>query len=119
MVAPIKSPEALRVNFSGSASIRTWSLTSWASSIAWLKPWVVVLAFTLKVIFGVGTSSSEGSSVGIVKFRLYFPVIVTSNLPVLSSRDNSTASSLPARLRSFRSSLMFMHIFVGSVDTYS
>ena len=28
-----------RVSFSGSASMRTWSLTSCASSMAWLRPW--------------------------------------------------------------------------------
>ena len=87
--------------------------------MAWLKPWVVVLALTLKLIFGVGTSSSEASSVGIVKFRLYFPVIVTSKRPVLSSKDSSTASSFPARLRSLSNSLMFKQIFVGSVLTNS
>jgi len=58
MVAPMRSPVAWRVNFSVSASMRTWSLTSWASSIAWRSPSVVILASTLKVIFGVGTSSS-------------------------------------------------------------
>ena len=68
---------------------------------------------------GVGTSSSEASRVGIVKFLLYLPVIVTSNRPVLSSRESSTASSLPARLRSFSSSLMLRQIFVGSVETNS
>lgn len=115
----MRSPDALKTSFSVSASILTWSLTSCASSIAWLSPWVVALAWMLKVIFGVGTSSSVASSVGIVKFRWYFPVIFICSFPVFSSNNNSTASSLPALLRSFSSSVMFMHIFVGSEAEYS
>jgi len=70
MVAPMRSPVAWRVSFSTSASMRTWSLTSWASSMAWRKPSVVVLAVVLKVIFGIGTSSSWGSRVGMLKVRV-------------------------------------------------
>ena len=58
MVAPMRSPVAVRVSCSASASMRTWSLTSWASSIAWRSPSVVALIVVLKVIFGVGVSSS-------------------------------------------------------------
>ena len=119
IVAPMRSPDALRVSFSGSASILTWSLTSCASSIAWLRPDVVVFALTLKLIFGVGTSSSLASSVGMLKLRAYLPWIVTRSLPVLSSKLSSTDSSLPARLSSLRSSDMLRHIFVGSLQRYS
>src|SRR4030067_2976211 len=87
--------------------------------MAWLNPCVVVLALTLNAIFGVGTSSSEASSVGMVKLRLYLPIIFTWSRPVFSSRESSTDSSLPALLSSLRSSLMLMHIFVGSWQTYS
>jgi len=66
----MRSPVAVRVSFSVSASMRTWSETSWASSMAWRSPSVVVLAWALKVIFGVGTSSSWGSRVGMVKVRV-------------------------------------------------
>jgi hypothetical protein len=50
---------------------------------------------------------------------VYFPVIVSWSLLVFSSSESSTASSFAALLRSFRSSVMLMHIFVGSVDVYS
>jgi hypothetical protein len=119
IVAPMRSPDALKTSFSGSASILTWSLTSCASSIAWLSPWVVAFARTLKVTFGVGTSSSVASSVGIVKLLWYFPVIFSCSFAVFSSRSSSTISSLLVLLSSFSSSLMFMHIFVGSEAEYS
>jgi len=70
MVAPMRSPVALRVSFSLSACRRTWSLTRLASSMAWWRPWVVVLAFALKVTLGVGTSSSMASRVGMLKVRV-------------------------------------------------
>lgn len=74
---------------------------------------------TLKVTLGAGTSSLAASSVGMVKFRVYFPVIFIFRRAVSSSREISTTSFLPALLISFNSSLMFMHIFVGSVHVYS
>ncbi len=56
---------------------------------------------------------------GILNVRAYFPFIVIFSRPVFSSRIILETSSFPARFRSFSSSLMFMHIFVGSVQLYS
>jgi len=119
MLAPMRSPVAFSVSFSGSASILTWSLTRFASSMASRMPCVVAFAVTVKVIFGVGTSSSWASRVGMLKARVYFPVMVIFSRPVFSSRASSTGSSFPARLRSFSISLMFRHIFVGWSHWYS
>ena len=38
MFAPMRSPVAFSVSFSLSASMRTWSLTREASSMAWWSP---------------------------------------------------------------------------------
>jgi len=119
IVAPMRSPAAFITSFSLSASIRTWSLTRTASSIASRSPSVVVLAFTLKATLGVGTSSSTASNVGMLNARVYFPLIVICSRPVFSSNESSTDSSFPALLSSFSSSLTFMHIFIVSLAVYS
>jgi len=76
------------------------------------------LGFGCSVLFG-GTSSSETSNVGIWNTLVYFPRMVIFSFPVCSSRESSTDSFFPARFSSFRSSPTFMHIFIGSVLTYS
>ena len=119
MVAPMRSPVARMVIFSLSISIFTWSLTRLASSMAWDSPSVVSFACTLKATFGVGTSSSMASRVGMLKLRVYFPVIVICSRVVFSSSVSSMVSSFAVRLSSLSSSVMFMHIFVGSVHVYS
>ena len=45
--------------------------------------------------------------------------MISFSLAVFSSSVSSTVSSFPVLLRSFRSSVMFMHILVGSVHVYS
>jgi len=115
----MRSPVAWRVSFSVSTSMRTWSETSWASSMAWRSPSVVVLAVVLKVIFGVGVSSSWGSRVGMLKARVYLPVMAIWRRAVSGFRLSSMVSSLLVRLRSLRSSAMFRHIFWGSSHWYS
>jgi len=119
IVAPMRSPAARMVTFSGSISILTWSETSRTSSMAWCRPSVVILARTLKVIFGVGTSSSVASSVGMLKVRSYLPLMVTFRRLVFSSRASSMDSSLLVRRRSLSISPMLMHIFVGWSHVYS
>ena len=119
MVAPMRSPVALRVSCSVSTSMRTWSLTIWASSMAWRSPSVVVLAVILNVIFGVGVSSSWGSRVGMLKVRVYLPVIVMFSLGVSGVSVISMVSSLLVLRRSFRSSVMFMQSFWGWSHWYS
>jgi len=119
IVAPMRSPAARMVTFSGSTSILTWSDTSWTSSIAWCRPSVVIFARTLKVIFGVGTSSSAASSVGMLNVRSYLPLMVMFRRLVFSSSVSSMVSSLLVRRRSLRISVMLMHIFVGWSQVYS
>ncbi len=119
IVAPMRSPAARIVSFSGSTSILTWSDTSWTSSMAWCSPSVVILARMLKVILGVGTSSSVASSVGMLNVRSYLPLMVMFSLLVFSSSASSTVSSLPVRRRSLSISVMLMHIFMGWSQVYS
>lgn len=119
IVAPMRSPAARMVTFSGSTSILTWSDTSRTSSMAWCRPSVVTLARTLNVIFGVGTSSSVASRVGMLNVRSYLPFIATFSLLVFSSSVSSTDSSLPVRRRSLSISPTLMHILVGWSHVYS
>jgi len=119
IVAPMRSPAARMVSFSGSISILTWSDTSRTSSMAWCSPSVVILARTLNVIFGVGTSSSVASRVGMLNVRSYLPFMLTFSLLVFSSRANSMVSSLLVLFSSLSISLMLMHIFVGWSHVYS
>ncbi len=119
IVAPMRSPAARMVSFSGSTSILTWSDTSSTSSMAWCSPSVVTLAWMLKLIFGVGTSSSVASSVGMLNVRSYLPLMVMFRRFVFSSSVSSTDSSLAVRRRSLSISLMLMHIFVGWSHVYS
>ena len=78
--------------------------------MAWRAPSVVIFAVVLKVIFGVGTSSSWGSRVGMLKVRVYLPVMLIWSRAVSGSRVSSIVSSLLVLRRSLRSSVMFMHI---------
>ena len=79
----------------------------------------MILARTLKVIFGVGTSSSAASSVGMLNVRSYLPLMVTFRRLVFSSNSSSTVSSLPVLRRSLSISVMLMHIFIGWSQVYS
>jgi len=45
--------------------------------------------------------------------------MISLSLAVFSSSESSMVSSLPVLLSNFSSSLMFMHILVGSVHVYS
>ena len=119
MLAPMRSPAAFIVSFSGSTSILTWSETRSTSSMAWCRPSVVTFAFMLNVIFGVGTSSSVASSVGMLNVRSYLPLIATFKRLVFSSSVSSTASSLLVLFSSFSISVMFMHILTGVSLVYS
>ncbi len=83
------------------------------------NPSVVVFALMLKETLGVGTSSSMASNVGMLKVRVYFPLIAIFNRPVFSSKESSTDSSFPVRLSNFNISLMLMHIFIASLQVYS
>jgi len=119
IVAPMRSPAARMVSFSVSTSILTWSDTSRTSSMAWCRPSVVTFARVLNVIFGVGTSSSAASRVGMLNVRSYFPFMATFRRLVFSSRVSSTDSSFAVRRRSLSISPMLMHIFVGWSQVYS
>lgn len=56
---------------------------------------------------------------GMLKVRVYLPVIAIWRRAVSGFRDSSTVSSLPVLRSSLRSSVMFMHIFWGWSHSYS
>src|SRR5207249_4347666 len=78
-IALLSSPVALTVNFSGLTSSLTLSLMDCASSMMSLRLTAVIFTLALNGTFGVGTSSVEGSSVGVMNFRtiLFFRVMLS------------------------------------------
>src|SRR5437773_9416751 len=101
-MALLSSPVALTMNFSGLTSSFTLSLIDWASSIMSRRLTAVIFTLALNGTFGVGTSSVDGSSVGVINFRtiLFFRVMLS--FLFASSYTISTDSSLLVLLRSFR-----------------
>src|SRR5207247_8883446 len=102
MIALLSSPVALTVNFSGLTSSLTLSLMDCASSMMSLRLTAVIFTLALNCTFGVGTSSVEGSSVGVMNFRtiLFFRVMLS--FLFASSYTIPTDSSLLVLLSRFR-----------------